>query len=111
MTVVGWQMLIGSAALAIPAMTETWVVTWSPAVIIAILYTIFVPGLLATVLWFQLVNRIGAVRAASFHFLNPVFGVLFAAVLLGESLSVWDAIGVIIVTLAILVVQRVNTGR
>ena len=51
LTVVGFQMLIGSAALWIPALLlETWQVNWSPLVIGAFFYTIFVPGILATFL-------------------------------------------------------------
>lgn len=104
--VVGLQMLVGSAILWVPAlMFETWDVTWSPSVIAAFLYTIFVPGLAATLIWFWLVGRIGAIRAATFHFLNPFFGVAIAALLLGEQIGALDIIGVVIITLGILAVQ------
>ena len=53
----------------------------------------------------MLLNRIGAVRAATCHSLNPVFGVAVASVLLGESLGMLDMIGVGVVTLGILAVQ------
>ena len=104
--VVGLQMLVGSAALIGPALLfETWEVNWTPQVIAAFLYTVFVPGLIATILWFWLVRRIGTVRAATFHFLNPFLGVAVAAVLLGERLGPLDVIGVTIITLGILAVQ------
>jgi drug/metabolite transporter (DMT)-like permease len=64
-----------------------------------------VPGLAATWIWFALVGRIGATRAATFHFLNPVFGVAVAAALLGEQLRLIDVVGVGIVTFGILAVQ------
>ena len=80
-------------------------ITWSPILIAAFAYTIFVPGVIATVVWFMLVRRIGAVRAATFHFLNPFFGVAVAAVLLGEALGTLDIVGVVIITLGILAVQ------
>jgi drug/metabolite transporter (DMT)-like permease len=106
MVVVGFQMLIGSAALWVPALVlETWVVNWSVTVVAAFLYTLFMPGLLATMVWFWLVRRIGATRAATFHFLNPFFGVAIAAVLLGEAIGVLDVVGVVVIALAILVVQ------
>lgn len=106
LTVVGFQMLIGSAALWLPALLfETWVVNWSPSVVAAILYTIFVPGILATILWFWLVGRIGATRAATFHFLNPFLGVAIAAFLLDEALGSLDIVGVVIITFGILAVQ------
>ncbi|MEM7719558.1 MAG: DMT family transporter [Pseudomonadota bacterium] len=104
--VVAWQMLIGSAALALPALAfEPWVANLTPTVLIAFAYTVLVPGLIATLIWFWLVGRIGATRAATFHFLNPVFGVAIAAVLLEEAIGPLDFAGVVITTLGILAVQ------
>lgn len=104
--VVGFQMLIGSVALWVPALAlETWVVNWSITFVAAFLYTLFLPGLLATLAWFWLVRRIGATRAATFHFMNPFLGVAIAAALLGEAIGVLDVIGVVIIALAILAVQ------
>jgi drug/metabolite transporter (DMT)-like permease len=106
MMVVGLQMLIGSAVLfAAAPLTEEIFVTLTWRLAAAFAYTTLMPGLLATLLWVLLLNRVGAVRAATFHFLNPVFGVAIAALLLGESLGILDAIGVLIVTLGILAVQ------
>ncbi|MGR3511414.1 MAG: DMT family transporter [Paracoccaceae bacterium] len=105
-SVVAWQMLIGCAALALPALWfETWEVNATPLVIAAFAYTVLLPGLVATLIWFWLVRRIGATRAATFHFLNPVFGVAIAALLLGEALGPLDVVGVLVTTLGILAVQ------
>ena len=104
--IVGIQMLVGSVALAIPALAlETFDVTWTWQLIVAFTYTFIVPGLAATVIWFYLVDRVGATRAAVFHFLTPFFGVLTAAVLLGEKLGSLDIVGVLIITVGILAVQ------
>ena len=104
--IVGIQMLIGSASLAVVALlSETWVVNWNWTMGLAFIYTTLVPGLAATWVWFLLVNRIGAVRAATFHFLTPPFGVAVAAVFLGESMGLWDGVGVLIVAIGILAVQ------
>lgn len=104
--VVGLQMLVGFALLAVAALVfETRSVNWTPRLAVAFTYTTLVPGLLATWIWFRLVGRIGAVRAASFHFLNPFFGVAIAAVLLNERLGVLDLIGVAIIAASILLVQ------
>ncbi len=104
--IVGLQILIGGAALLpFAAFFEPFSADPSPLLIGAFLYTCFVPGLLATFIWFILVRRIGATRAATFHFLNPVFGVLFAWALLGEALRLTDLIGVVIIAGGILAVQ------
>jgi len=104
--VVGLQMIVGAAALApVAVVMETWSVAWSAPFVVAFLYTILMPGLVATLIWFWLVGRIGPTRAATFHFLNPVFGVVIAAVLLSETLSLSDAVGVVIIAVGILAVQ------
>jgi drug/metabolite transporter (DMT)-like permease len=104
--VVGLQLLVGSIALIPPAfLLETITVDWSWQLVAAFIYTTLMPGLTATFIWFKLVGRIGSTRAATFHFLNPVFGVAIAAVLLGERLTWWDVVGVVVITLGILAVQ------
>ena len=104
--VVGLQMFVGAAILAIAAVAlEDWSVNWTPRLGLAFIYTTLVPGLIATWVWFRLVERIGAVRAATYHFLNPFLGVVIAAVLLGERLGPADIVGVIIVAAGILAVQ------
>lgn len=104
--IVGLQMLVGCVALALatlifetPRLNPTW------PLFFAFTYTCLVPGLAATMIWFWLVNRLGATRAATFHFLNPFFGVAIAALLLSEPLGASDILGVLIVTLGILAVQ------
>jgi drug/metabolite transporter (DMT)-like permease len=109
--IVGLQMLVGAAFLApVALLTETLTIAWSAPLVIAFTYTTIMPGLLATLIWFWLVGRIGATRAATFHFLNPVFGVAIASVLLGERLSWVDGVGVAIVAAGILAVQLSRAG-
>lgn len=104
--IVGLQMLVGSAVLAGPALVlESWVVTWNWPLVIAFAYTTLVPGLLATWVWFELVGRIGAVKASTFHFLNPFFGVAVAAAILSERIGALDVLGVAIIAAGILAVQ------
>ena len=88
------------------ALLESWTVNWSWSLVAAFSYTTRVPGLAATLLWFMLVAQIGPTRAATFHFLNPFFGVAIAAVLLGENLGPADVLGVAVIMAGILAVQR-----
>lgn len=106
MMIVGLQMLVGAGILAVAAVLfEPLHVTFSWQLGVAFAYTTLVPGLAATFVWFTLVNEIGAVKAATFHFLNPFFGVAIAAILLGESLGVLDIVGVVVIAAGILAVQ------
>jgi len=104
--IVGLQMLVGSIVLGVFAVAlEEWQVNWSPQLVLAFAYTTLVPGLGATFVWFMLVGRIGAVKAATFHFLNPFLGVAVAALILGEQLGWRDLVGVLIIMSGILAVQ------
>ena len=104
--IVGLQMLVGSITLfPFSLIFETWNIEWSTSFVLAFLYTTLVPGLLGTLIWFFLVRRIGPIKAATFHFLNPFFGVLVAALILSEPLSMRDGIGVTIIMAGILLVQ------
>ena len=104
--IVGLQMLVGSAILWPPALLlESFDINWNWQLVVAFIYTTLVPGLAATLVWFLLVRRIGAVKAATFHFLNPFLGVAVAAVLLGERIGVLDIVGVAIIAGGILAVQ------
>lgn len=106
LAIVGLQLLVGSVLTAIPAvLTEPFVVDWNAHLIVAFFYTTLVPGLAATWVWFLLVGRIGAVRASTFHFLNPFLGVLIAAGFLGERIGPLDVVGVIVIAGGILAVQ------
>ena len=106
MMIVGLQMFVGAFVLFFASLFfETWAFNWNPRMLTALAYTILAPGLLATFIWFALVRRIGAVKAATFHFLNPFFGVAIAALLLGETLGMMDVIGVAIISAGILAVQ------
>jgi probable blue pigment (indigoidine) exporter len=110
--IVGLQMLVGSAVLLPFALVfETWSVAWSWPLVAAFTYTVFAPGLLATWIWFLLVQRIGATRAATFHFLNPFFGVSIAAMILSEALTGIDILGVAIIAGGILAVQLARAGN
>jgi drug/metabolite transporter (DMT)-like permease len=105
--VVGYQMLLSAVLLGVISFAVEMPVSvnWTARLTWAFLYSTFIPGLFATWLWFVLVGRIGAVKASAFHFLNPVFGVATAAILLNEQLGWLDAVGVVIIAGGILAVQ------
>ena len=105
--IVGLQMLVGAVTLLpVGLLLESFAaVNPTPSLGLAFVYIVLMPGVIATLIWFALVNRIGATAASAFHFLNPAFGVVIAALLLGEPLTATDGVGVAIVTAAIAAVQ------
>ena len=106
MMIVGLQMLFGSAVLAVFCLLfENIHFSLNSSFVLAFAYTTIFPGLVATVVWFKLVNHIGAVKAATYHFLNPFFGVVIAWLFLRESISYIDGLGVVVITAGIYMVQ------
>jgi drug/metabolite transporter (DMT)-like permease len=108
MMVVGLQMLVGGLTLLpIGLATESFgevTLTWRLAGAFA--YIVVFPGIVATFLWFTLIARTSATEAATWHFLNPIFGVTIAAIVLGEALGPWDAAGAALVAIGILAVTQ-----
>lgn len=84
-----------AAALALaPFALATWpaapvgVRDWAAAIALGVACT----GL-AYILYFRLIDRVGAMRAASVTFLIPLFGVLWGAVFLSEAITLQMAAG------------------
>ncbi|MEQ9812429.1 MAG: DMT family transporter [Azospirillaceae bacterium] len=106
--VMGLQMLVGSITLLPFGLAfesfGSFDVTWE--FVAALAYIIVFPSLVATWLWFTLLGRTTAANASSFHFFNPVFGVGAAFLVLGEPVGWGDAVGVVLVAVGILVVNR-----
>ena len=60
------------------------------------------PLFLTNILWFTAIGRVGPSRASLFSNVQPIFGVLFALILLGEHLTVWEVVGGVVILSAVL---------
>ncbi len=101
------QMIVGGLPLLLLSfLFEKWTINFSNSFIIAFIYTCFFPGLIATMIWFNLVKRIGVVMASSFHFLTPPTGVIIAYIVLNERINVNDIIGIIFITIALTTIHQ-----
>lgn len=74
----------------------TWAMIFQAVYIVAVTY----------VLWFWLLRHYPASGLASFTFLTPAFGVLFAGFILGEPLGVTIFIALVLIAAGILLVNR-----
>lgn len=106
--VVACQMAVGAlGCLPVALLLEdVSAIDPTPAFWAAFAYQVFFPGILATLIWFALVKRVSAAEASAYHFLNPIFGVAFAFLLLAERIEWRDALGVALVAAGILIVNR-----
>ena len=107
--IVSLQMLVGGAPLLVVSyFFEAWFIDISLQFSIAFIYTCLFPGLVATMLWFLLVNEVGPVRAATFHFLNPPTGTIIAWLILGEFINKKELIGIVLLVFSIILI---NTSK
>ena len=78
----------------------------APLVVFSILALGLVCGAVAYLLYFRLVTDIGATGALTVTYLIPVFGVLWGALFLGETVSAWMLAGAALVILGTVFVLR-----
>jgi drug/metabolite transporter (DMT)-like permease len=102
------QLLVAGIVLAVPAALFERIasVRLTRDFVLGQTYLIVGTSWLAMLLWFWLLDHGDATRASAWFFLNPVLGLLFAAILLGESISGNDVAGTAAVAAGIYLVQR-----
>lgn len=104
----GGQLLVAGIVLAVPAaLAERWTdVQVTAPFLLAQGYLIVGVSWVAILIWFWLLDHGDASRASAWFFLNPIVGLLLAALLLGEPLDGQDLLGAAGVAAGIYLVQR-----
>mgnify|MGYP001060505829 FL=1 len=74
----------------------------TPASVASILYVAIFPSVLAYFFWNHATERIGPERTGQFSHLIPVFGILIATLVLGESLQAYHLAGILLVSAGLL---------
>ncbi len=98
MLALGWLPI---AAVGIPQ-TASQSFHFGALMWVAFGFAVIGPLFLTNILWFTAISRVGPSRASLFSNLQPIFGVAFALVLLGETLSVWEVVGGALILAAVL---------
>jgi drug/metabolite transporter (DMT)-like permease len=78
---------------------------------LALAYAIVGPLVITNVLWFTAIRRVGPSRATLFANLQPFLAVLFAVVLLSESLGALQVVGGVLIGIGILIGRVAPTSR
>ena len=104
----GWHFVIGGAALSVlaAAVEGAPVIAWTPRFVASLAFLSLVGTALTTVVWFIEARRTRLDILSAWTFLTPVFGIVLAAVLLGERPAGWTATGLAAVLVAMWVVLR-----
>lgn len=87
---IGWVPL---ALVSIPQLSRQSLAGFGWKMGLAYGFAVIGPLFLTNILWFMAISRVGPSRAALFANLEPFFAVLFAMLLLSESLTRWEVAG------------------
>jgi len=94
---VGWVPL---ALVSIPQVSaQHFAFSWKVWLLFG--YAVVGPLFLTNILWFTAVDRVGAARATLFNNVQPFFGVLFAILILSESLRPLEIAGGVLIFIGI----------
>jgi drug/metabolite transporter (DMT)-like permease len=99
----GWVPL---ALVSIPQLAEQSFSDFTGLMWLAFAYAVVGPLFLTNILWFTAIDRVGPSRASLFANLQPFFAVLFALLLLSETLNRWEIAGGVAIAAGI-AVERV----
>ena len=83
----------------------------SGSLLLAISYMAVCASILAYLFWNAAVARVGALRASFFIYLQPLFGLLLAALFLGERLADYHLISALIIAFGIALANWPQRGR
>jgi drug/metabolite transporter (DMT)-like permease len=102
------QLLVSAAILLVPALLfETGAhVVLSVPFWVSFLYLLVLLSIVASLIWFWLLEKGEASVASAYLFLSPMFGLVFAAMLLGEAFSMRDGIGLVATMTGIALIRR-----
>lgn len=113
LTVTAWSMAAGTLfllPLALPELaTQSWTAL-SPGSWAAFAFSTVISGSIAFSLWYQGVQRIGVTRTIVYHYLVPLVAVLFAALFLGERITLSQACGGAAIVCGVALVQKRPSG-
>lgn len=105
LSLLGYMIVIGTLMILPFYLLETIggrTVPLSPVSVASILYVAIFPSVLAYLFWNHAITRIGPERTGQFTHLIPVFGILIAILLLGETLRAFHIAGIVLVAAGLL---------
>ncbi len=103
------MMLIGCVPLTLfglPQLLSQDFGTFGPAGWIGMGYALLISLIVANLMWFYAIRRAGSAKTVAFMPLQPFFGIVFSAILLGEQLDWKQGVGGLVIVGAIIVATR-----
>jgi len=94
-----WAVLLSSVVLWIgsPLGVGSWAVGQArPLAWMGLLYAALMGAVVAQTLWNRTIQRLGASLTMIYSYINPILVVVFAAIFLGDRLTIWQGIGAVL---------------
>ncbi|MFT3801608.1 MAG: DMT family transporter [Burkholderiaceae bacterium] len=104
-----WQAL-GAAVLLLPGVEIGRLASVPIPAWLAIAWLALAVSIGAMLLWLYLIRTTGAATAASFHLMNPVFGLILSHLIFGEPVAWLDLPGLVLVAVGIVMTTRAPAG-
>ncbi|WP_180979596.1 EamA family transporter, partial [Janthinobacterium sp. AD80] len=102
----GWQLLLGGLMLAPVAwLADAPLPFLSVQQVLAYAYLCLAGALLAYALWFRGIARLSPVAVSSLGLLSPLMAVVLGWALLGQAMTGWSMLGLLVVLASVLAVQ------
>jgi drug/metabolite transporter (DMT)-like permease len=98
-------LLFPVAALTLPASLP------SVSVVSAVLALALLSTAIGYLIFYQLIERIGATNTLSVTLLVPIFGMVWGAIILGEPISLIQIVGLIIILASLILVTNITFGK
>lgn len=107
-----WQSLAGALSLAPFAwMYGRGLQAVATPDVLAIVYLALVVTIGGMAMWFALIRVSGAAGASAYHLMNPFFGALLSALVLGTPLRAMDFVGAALIALGLALTTGANETR
>jgi drug/metabolite transporter (DMT)-like permease len=112
LNITAWPTLLGAIPIIIVALIlPAPPIVWSNTFILTVIYSIFLSGSLAWVLWTYALQRLPAGVASMASMLAPVIGVIAAWLQLGERPSQIELFGMLFIALALVIISAITIRK
>jgi drug/metabolite transporter (DMT)-like permease len=108
-----YQLAVSAVFLLIASRVrgEIWPVHISTLGIASLLFQTVAVAFVSYLAWFWLLRHYSATKISAFSFLTPIFGLMFGALILGETIGIRLVLALTFVTLGVFLVNRKTSAR
>ena len=112
LNITAWQTFLGCIPIVIVALIlPAPPIQWTQTFMLTLVYSMFLSGSLAWVLWVYALQRLPAGSASMGTMLAPIIGVIMAWLQLNEVPTAMESIGMIFVVLALVIISAITIRK